>query len=286
MKQNILKTLMLIAVLLNGSHAFAHDLYKDGIYYNITSTTNLTVEVTHKGNSYYEYSNWYSGNIVIPETIVYNSSVYTVTSIGSDAFHGNDLISITIPETVSVIRRRAFQYCDKLASIKMSNGINKIEENAFYGCSGLIGDLILPNSLWEIGAYSFYGCNGLSVINIGNSVVSIGDQAFLGCTGLEYFISNSSTPPSCGRHVFDQIPETCELQVPIECVQLYATAVEWKNFEIIIGKDLETRVEYISINNNINSNVEYYNLHGVRVNNPKNGMFIKKEGERAFKVML
>ena len=46
MKQNILKTLMLIAVLLTGSHAFAHDLYKDGIYYKTQKVTNALGNIT------------------------------------------------------------------------------------------------------------------------------------------------------------------------------------------------------------------------------------------------
>ena len=50
MKHSILRKLMLIAVLLTGSHAFAHDFEVDGIYYNILSETDKTVEVTYDGN--------------------------------------------------------------------------------------------------------------------------------------------------------------------------------------------------------------------------------------------
>ena len=55
MKQNILRKLMLIAVLLTGLHAFSHDFEVGGIYYNITSDSDLTVEVTYKGDSYYSF---------------------------------------------------------------------------------------------------------------------------------------------------------------------------------------------------------------------------------------
>ena len=58
--------------------ASAHDFAASGIYYNITSETDLTVEVTYRGNSYDEYSNEYSGAITIPES---------VTSIGDNAFY-------------------------------------------------------------------------------------------------------------------------------------------------------------------------------------------------------
>ena len=35
-----------------------------------------------------------------------------------------------------------------------------------------------------------------------------------------------------------------------------------------------------------NAPVEYYNLQGVRVANPQNGIFIRKEGNKALKVVL
>ena len=41
-----------------------------------------------------------------------------------------------------------------------------------------------------------------------------------------------------------------------------------------------------SVNSDANSPVEYYNLQGVKVNNPANGIFIKKQGSKATKVVL
>ena len=51
--------------------ALAYDVEVDGIYYDISGTT---ATVT---------SGWeeYSGNIVIPESVTYNNSKYSVTSI-------------------------------------------------------------------------------------------------------------------------------------------------------------------------------------------------------------
>ena len=112
--RSILRKLLLIAMLLTGSHAFAHDFEvqnSDGvtIYYNITSSTDLTCEVTFRGSDSSSYSDVYKGNITIPNTVTYYGTTYSVTSIGDHALsscHG--LTSITIPNSVTSIDNYAF----------------------------------------------------------------------------------------------------------------------------------------------------------------------------------
>ena len=64
----------------------AHDFKVDGIYYNITSSWNMTVGVTYRGNYSYSNSNEYSGVVNIPESVNYYRNSYNVTSIGTSAF--------------------------------------------------------------------------------------------------------------------------------------------------------------------------------------------------------
>ena len=152
MKQNILRKLMLIAVLLTGVNAFAHDFEFGGIYYNITSSSGLTVEVTYKGSSSGSYSNEYSGQVTIPESVTYNSNTYSVTSIGSSAFSG----------------------CSGLTSVTIPNSVTSIGYSAFWGCIGLTS-VTIGNGVTSIGSSAFRGCSGLTSVTIGNSVTSIGD---------------------------------------------------------------------------------------------------------------
>ncbi|MDE5723214.1 MAG: hypothetical protein K2H99_03415, partial [Paramuribaculum sp.] len=62
--------------------AMAYDFEVDGIYYSISSSTAKTVSVTYKSG------NIYSGEIIIPEKVTYNSTEYSVIEIGNYAFSG------------------------------------------------------------------------------------------------------------------------------------------------------------------------------------------------------
>ena len=89
---------MTVVVLLCSTAVNAYDFEVDGIYYNILSLEDLTVEVTSGGNKY-------SGEVIIPSTITYKTKVLTVTEIGLEAFKKcTNLISITLPAGVTSIR--------------------------------------------------------------------------------------------------------------------------------------------------------------------------------------
>ena len=84
MKKTFFKSLLTIACLLCSIGVYAHDFEVDGIYYNKLSSTE--VEVTFRGGYYNDYSNEYTGSVVIPESVNYNGANYSVTSIGESAF--------------------------------------------------------------------------------------------------------------------------------------------------------------------------------------------------------
>ena len=75
----------------------AHDFEVNGIYYNITSSTEQTVAVTCRGGSYNSYYNEYKGSVTIPSTVTYLSGfhgcsklkkVLTLSSSSAEFLHG------------------------------------------------------------------------------------------------------------------------------------------------------------------------------------------------------
>ena len=84
----------------------------DGIYYNLIPKGKVAEVIASP--------NRYSGDIVIPEKILYNDVYYDVTSIGGNAFANcGSLTSITIPKSIGSVEIGAFQNCSNLSAVKI-----------------------------------------------------------------------------------------------------------------------------------------------------------------------
>ena len=76
----------------------------NGIYYNLVEKAKVA-EVTSGDTKY-------TGDVVVPKTVVYENVTYNVTSIGASAFY----------------------WCGNLTSVGIPNSVTSIGKNAFYGC--------------------------------------------------------------------------------------------------------------------------------------------------------
>ena len=229
-KQSFITILLTVLISMTGAKAFAHDIEvanSDGktIYY-VWTNNNTELAVSYRGSYGSDYSNEYSGNVIIPSSVVYNGNTYSVTSIGNETFFNCSLTSVTIPNSVTSIGSSAFEGCSGLTSVTIPNSVTSIGRDAFDWCSGLTS-VSIPNSVTSIGETAFRRCSGLTsiVVETGNakydsrdncnaiietssnaliagckntvipnSVTSIGYEAFFGCSGLtSVTIPNSVT---------------------------------------------------------------------------------------------
>lgn len=93
---------------------------------------------------------------------------------------------IIIPDTIIEIPAGAFANCPANGTLKLGKSIKTIGNRAFRNCSNLVGDLILPDSIEEIGWQSFFGVNLLNGnLYIGNNIKIINSEAFLGLGDLK-----------------------------------------------------------------------------------------------------
>ena len=204
-----------LALVASMSTAFAHDAEIDGIYYNLNTSFippmsfNYTATVTYCG----DYDNKYAGSVVIPSSVTYNGTTYSVISIGDEAFRScESLTSVTIPNSVTSIGKNAFQYCYFLTSVTIGNSVTSIGDYAFYGCSKLTS-VTIPNSVTSIGEWAFYSCSSLISITIPNSVTSIGGGAFCFCSSLtSVTIPNSVT--TIGYSAFSSCSSLTSVTIP------------------------------------------------------------------------
>ena len=182
------------------------------LYYNL-NPSNHTAEVTYKPNE-----GKYTGNIVIPSYVEYETVGYSVTGIGSQAFSncteltgieipnsvteigyyacsGSGLVNVTIPASVINIDLRLFSQCYSLLSINIESenpnyssidGVmfNKDQTTIYIYPCGKQGSYTIPDGVIRIGGVTFGHCSGLTGITIPNTVAIIEGYSFMDCTGL------------------------------------------------------------------------------------------------------
>lgn len=117
----------------------------------------------------------------------------SVTSLGNHAFmESSTLTSVVIPSTITALPVQSFASCSALTSVSIEgNALTSIGSSCFAGDSKLTS-ISLPSSVTTIGESAFENCAALSSCAIPSSVTSIGDKAFRQ-TGL----TSVSIPASC-----------------------------------------------------------------------------------------
>lgn len=187
MMKRVLSLLLTMLLCMTATTIKAHDIAvnnDDGvtIYYDWTNG-NTELAVSYQGSSW-NGVNEYSGEVVIPESVLIEGTTYNVTAIGDNAFAlCSGLTSVTIPGSVTSIGTYAFAMCSGLTSITIPHSVTFINNGAFQNCIGLTS-ITFGYGLTFIGQEVFMGCIGLTNITIPNTLTFISDGAFCECSGL------------------------------------------------------------------------------------------------------
>ncbi len=161
----------------------------------------------------------------------------SVTTIGTDAFYGCvNLEKITIPESVTTIKGHAFHdtmWFDSLDDgpvyindilyfykgdtvsdkvIKVKNGTRSISPHAFSELPNLT-QVVLPDSVTDIGKDAFSFCPDLTKVNIPSGVTTINDGTFACCTAMSE-ITLPETVTSIGDLVFSNCKNLTKIVIP------------------------------------------------------------------------
>ncbi len=162
--------------------------------------------------------------------------------IGSLAFAScPNLISVTIPDSVSDIGESAFYGCAKLESVSLPRGITRLEASVFAACLEL-KSITIPDGVRSIGSQAFYNCAELKQVNIpygvtaiepyafawcGNlreitipgSILVIGDHAFMACDFMSSLIISSGVQ-EIGTYTFGECYALMSVSLPASVVSI------------------------------------------------------------------
>lgn len=275
---------VVVSIFLGTVSISAADFVVDGIYYNILSAEDKTCAVTFAGDTYSSVADEYEGDVIIPTNVQFNGIEYTITTIQRYAFGlCKNLSKINLPNSIISIERAAFTSCTNLFELVIPEKIKLITNGLCLNCTSL-ENIILPEGVETI-EESAFNKTSISFITLPSSTQKIGKSVFNNCANLTKIQVLAKEPPTIETNTFNEKQlATITLEVPEESLSKYKIDTYWRNFSNIIKFDISTGVD-ISLTEESDI-VEYYNILGVKVENPTKGLYIKKCGGRAYKVML
>ena len=120
----------------------------------------------------------YIGDIVIPATIEYGGTTFTVTGIGENAFNScSDLNSVVISEGIQTIETSAFMQCSNLKWVELPSTITTIGYWAFSFCSKLHYVISKIEDPYDIDKTNFFGqtstVNGIDLFSPSSAVLYV-----------------------------------------------------------------------------------------------------------------
>ena len=148
-------------------------------------------------------------NVVVPDCVV-EIGQHAFSPIKLEGTSAKETVllnlrSVTIPDSVNIINKhafegcsnlesvdfgkvkeigwRAFRNCHSLKSIVIPEGVSKIENGTFSRCSNL--ESVDLGKVKEIGEGAFFDCSSLKSIVIPEGVTRINNDVFCGCESLE-----------------------------------------------------------------------------------------------------
>ena len=196
---------------------FIYGFTVDGINYSLSNNQAVVKGLADKA---------YSGELVIPDNVVYNGNTYPVTEIWFSAFEDcTGITSVSIGNSVEAIYDAAFRGCSNLASFNIPSSTWFIGEAVFKDTAwnnslpdGLIykdnvlfgykgekpeGHLSINEGTRVIAPTAFIYCFELRSIYIPNTVTSIMKSAFFECN------ITSLTIPASVSYIGRQAFESC-----------------------------------------------------------------------------
>ena len=143
-----------------------------------------------------------TGDVTIPSVL----GGYAVKKVGYNSINvfginNTSLTALSIPTSVNRIENNAFAGCSRLVIATIPSSVTSIGDDLFFGCTSL-STINLPNSVTSIGNNAFGYCRSLTSFTIPSNVTSIGSNAFSNCSNLTGTLNIPTSVTNIGSGAF------------------------------------------------------------------------------------
>lgn len=189
-----------------------------------------------------------------------------VEKLGIASLAETVLEEINVPDTVTEIGRHVFSFNENIQKIDLSGtSAEKIDIMTFANCTSLT-EVLLPESLLEIGLGAFMGCEKLAEIELPEGLEEVGQSAFLGTAMMSVRIPESVTNIGYCAFGYDINENVIDgfsiIGTTGSMAQTYATDTDSEydivnNFDFISAETYDAEQEYLAMNPIASADGEY-----------------------------
>lgn len=188
----------------NYKKASNHFTDGNGVKYCVISDTEAGVveNDTERGHSSY------SGDIVIPETVVNDGKTYTITAIGPRTFYGSSVTSVSLPKTITTLYNNCFGFTKELKSLTLPGNLKyyKVDYKANGAAMEIINqsgitELVLAEGITSMYAEMFLETPDLQKVVLPSTITEIPEECFSTCLKLSEVTANGVLT-NVGKYAF------------------------------------------------------------------------------------
>ena len=165
----------------------------DGVAVGDTWTTNnLVYKVSQKADEslYLTLTGWVSATneVIVPATVTRDDETLSVLAVADESFRSKTTITnLVLSEGIEYIGTNAFYGCNKLLGVNLPDSVTVVAREAFNNCTAMTS-VSFGSGLLSIEDSAFYYCNSLGEVVLPDSLSSLGNSAFYGCNAVTNFV--------------------------------------------------------------------------------------------------
>lgn len=199
---------------------------------DLTAWLNISIR-DNSASPFYNGGNLYLNNKLVTELVIPNG----ISTINTYSFYNClSITKVTVPTSIKKINASAFRNCNNLAEVHISDLTawcnisfsssysNPLCNNGkLYLNNELITDLVIPESITNIGNATFDGCNSIKSVKMHNSVKSVGNKSFSGCKNLTDVVFSDKIT-SIDFSAFSECESLTDINLPDKITSIGAKA--------------------------------------------------------------